>query len=365
MKKNRLSEFLTTSLNKLTQLRLTMNFAVFKQKYLDSENTKTAFMLLSVILGIVVIMQQYKINTMGERLVIVPPNLTKEAKLTHKTANRDYLNDMALYIATQISSTTPKSVNYVIGSMEGFFAPEIWASLKPQLIAIRDNPNFIGLSNPISQFTPTGGVIYEPETDKIFVVGELRTSAYGRQGKLETLGTLQAVYEMKLKMINGMPRVVEWYAYQGHPLTQEFRSKNATAYNKAMDERQVAYIPMVNDAAIQRESTQNTITMTLTQPQQPAQETTAQPQIETMQPSVPNVQQEQPVQAAPAQQQVLDPFASAEQNANQAVAQQPQTQQAVQQPAAPAVILPNGSVPNGLPQPATNTMPASMDDDKL
>lgn len=359
--KNRLSNWI----NKLTQWRLSVNFAVLKQKYRDSENTKTVFMLSTVLLLVLVIMQQYKINTMGERLVIVPPNMTKEAKLTHKTANRDYLNDMALYIATQISSATPKSVDYVVGSMEGFFAPEIWASLKPQLIAIRDNPNFIGLTDPISQFTPTGGVIYEPETDKVFVAGELRTSAYGRQGKLETLGTLQAVYEMKLKMIDSMPRVVEWFVYTGRPMTQEWQQKNPSEWAKVKENRQLAYIPMVSNDVIQRESTQNTITMPLQQPQQAVQQQPAQPQVEIMQPSaLPNLQeQQQPVQAVqaapavqqPTQQQVLDPFSQAAQQANQATQQQ--------QAAAPAVVLPNGQTQD-LPQMNMN-VPPTTDDDTL
>lgn len=359
-----MSNRLFSLINKLTQWRLSVNFALFRQKYRNSENTKTVLMLLSVILGIVVILQQVKINTMHERLVIVPPNMTKEARIAWKSASQNYLNDTALYIASQISSATPKNVDYIIGAMEGYFHPDIWQSLKPELLAIRDNPNYFGLSNPISQFTPTGGVIFEPETGKTFVIGELRTSAYGKQNKIETLGVSRAVYEMRIATDGGLPKVLEWYVYTGEALTQEYKARKPGDYAKATAERQISPLPMVSDSEIQRESTQNSITMTLTQPQQAEQAT--QPQVETMQPSVPNVPQEQPVQpvqVAPTQQQVLDPFASAEQQATQNT-QQAQAQQTVQ-PAAPAVILPNGSVPNGLPQPATNTMPASMDDDKL
>ena len=353
-----MSNRLSSLINKLTQWRLSVNFPTLRQKLRDSENTKTVFMLSTVLLLLLVIMQQYKINTMHERLVIVPPNMTKEARIAWKSASQNYLNDTALYIASQISSATPKNVEYIIGAMEGYFHPDIWQSLKPQLLAIRDNPNYFGLSNPINQFTPTGGVIFEPETGKTFVIGELRSSAYGKQNKIETLGVSRAVYEMKIATDGGLPKVLEWYVYTGEALTQEYKARKPGDYAKATAERQISPLPMISDSEIQRESKQNTITMILDKPRAEA----VQPQVEVMQPSVPNMPQEQPVQpiqpvqVAPAQQQVLDPFAAAEQNANQAVAQ-PQAQQAVQ-PAAPAVILPNGQVPN------VNMSP-SMDDEKL
>lgn len=325
---------LSAILNKLTHLRLNMNFAVYKQKYRDSENTKTAFMAISFLLLIIVIMQQVKINTMHERLVIVPPNLTKEAKITHKTANRDYLNDMALYIATQISAATPKTVDYISGSMEGFFEPHIWQTLKQQLETVKLNTNFAGIQ-PISQFTPTGGVIYEPETDKVFVVGELASYAYAKGGSLSSLGSIQAVYEMKLRMVSGMPRVIEWYAYTGNPKTQKWQQEHPEEWAKIKDERQIAYIPMVPESTIQRQSGQNTITMAIDQP--PQQQL---PQAELLQPSVP---QPQAVQT----QENLDPFADAANAATIQLQQNPQqaNQQIMQQqavaPAAPAVILPN------------------------
>ncbi|MBQ9723887.1 MAG: hypothetical protein IJV56_00900, partial [Neisseriaceae bacterium] len=328
-------------------------------------------MLMSLLLLVVVILQQVKINSQHERLVIVPPQLTKEARIAWDSSNANYVSDFSLYLATQISSITPKNVDYIIGAMEGYFHPQVWQSMKPQLLAIRDNPNYLGLSNPVNQFTPTGGVIFEPETGKTFVVGELRSSSYGKQGGLDTLGTLNMTYEMKLAINNGLPKVMEWYAYEGSPLTQEFRAKRPAEYDKKMAERQVSPLPMVTDSEIQRESKQNTITMTLDRPQQVEQGQ----QVEIMQPSaLPNSQQEQTtpqaVQAAPTQtqQQVLDPFAVAEQSANQATNQQQAVGQAQQPAAAPAVVLSNGQT-QGLPQPpvnpAMNTMPPSFDDDRL
>ena len=372
-----MSEKLSLFLDRLTYIRQKMRISLFAKKWRDSENAKTVFMLTTVLLLVVVIMQQYKINSQHERIVIVPPHLDKKAEIAWKSASQNYLNDFALYLASQISSTTPKNVDYILGAMESYFHPEVWQSLKPQLLAIRDNPNYIGITNPVSQFTPTGGVIYEPETDKIFVVGELRTTAYGKQGKIDTIGVSSAVYEMKITTDGGLPKVLEWYAYPGEALTQEYKARKPGDYAKSVAERPIAPLPIIADSQIQRESKQNTITMTLDRPQQATQQPQpvpqqAQPQVEIMAPSaLPNSQEQtapQPVQAAATQQQVLDPFATAEQQANQATQTAQQTQAVQQTAAAPAVVLPNGQT-QGLPQPpvnpAINTMPPSIDDDRL
>ena len=161
---SKLSQFI----NKLTEMRLNMNFSAFRQKYRDSENTKTIFMTTTLLLLCLVILQQCKINSQHERLVIVPPHLTREARLSYDSANQNYMNDLALYIASQISSATPKTADYVMGAMEGYFSPHIWQVLKPQLEAVKINMNYVGIT-AINQFTPTGGVIYEPETGKVFM----------------------------------------------------------------------------------------------------------------------------------------------------------------------------------------------------
>ena len=344
-------------INKLTEWRLNMNFSAFRQKYRDSENTKTIFMTTTLLLLCLVILQQCKINNQHERIVLVPPQLTKKAEISWRSAGQNYLSDNALYLASQISSVVPKNVDYVVGALEGYYHPEIWASLKPQLLAVRDNPNYFGV-NPINQFTPTGGVIYEPETDKIFVSGEFRSSAYGKQGHLDVLGVVDATYEMRLAIDGGLPKVLEWYTYTGSPLTQELKKTRPEEYERRLADRQVAYLPMVADSQIKRDSNQNTITMTIDQVNSDAYGQPENPA--NIQPNVP--------------QQVLDPFAQAEQQANvatqqampqgavqqpqmmtpQAVPQQPQ--QAVQPdqvaspampqqqaaPQAPAVVLPNG-----------------------
>ena len=347
MKKNRLSHLINT----LTEKRLNMNFALFKQKYRDSENTKTVFMAISLMLLVLVILQQCKINSQHERLVIVPPTLTKEAKLSWDSANQNYMNDLALYIASQISSATPKTVDYVIGAMEGYFDPHIWQQLKPQLEAVKVNMNYAGI-NAINQFTPTGGVIFEPETGKVFVVGEITSYAYSTRG-MQQPGSTRATYEMKINIHQGIPRITEWFVYPGQAMTEEWKKKNPHDWEKEEPKRQVAYIPMVPDSVIQRESGQNTITMGLDSSQVSGNLNDGQQgQDESLPPTVPQANQQ------------LDPFSQAEQQANQAMQQQQQMpQQQLAPQVAPVMVLPQNNNHQAVPQANPNT--PSSDDDTL
>ena len=328
-----------------------MRIKAFGHSWRDSENAKTVFMLISVLLLVVVILQQVKINSQHERLVIVPPTLTKEAKLSWDSANQNYMNDLAVYIASQISSATPKTVDYVIGAMEGYFDPHIWQQLKPQLEAVKVNMNYAGI-NAINQFTPTGGVIFEPETGKVFVVGEITSYAYSTRG-MQQPGSTRATYEMKINIHQGMPRVTEWFVYPGQAMTEEWKKKNPHDWEKEEPKRQVAYIPMVPDSVIQRESGQNTITMGLDTSQVSGNLNDGQQgQTESLPPTVPQANQQ------------LDPFSQAQQQANQAMQQQqqmPQQQLAPQD--APAMVLPQNNNHQAVPQANPNT--PSSDDDTL
>lgn len=227
-----------------------MNFSIFKQKFKESENTKTVFGILTVLLVILAILQQIKINAQHERLVLIPPQLSQEAKIAWDSASQNYLNDFALYLVSQISSAVPTTVDYTVQAMEPFFDQSVWTVLKPQLLAVKNNPNYVGI-NPISHFTPSNGIIYEPETNKIFISGKLTSSAYSK-GNMTSLGSINAVYELKMYMNNGMPKVSEWYAYTGEAKTLAWAAKNPTDAKKDEQLRQeIRSVPIVRDSEIE------------------------------------------------------------------------------------------------------------------
>lgn len=226
-----------------------MQFRMFKQKLADAMTTNKVLGAVSLGLIVLAVMQQVKINSQHERLVLTPPHLTEEATVAWNSASQSYYNAFALYIVSQIASATPATVDYITQVMEPFFAAEIWQSLRPQLLAIKRNPNYAGI-NAVSNFTPIGGITYEPDTKKIFVTGKLISSAYSK-GNMTPIGSVDAVYELQMKMVNGMPLVTSWYAYTGQPHTQQWAAKNPKLAEAEARNRQSQVVPMVPEQDIQ------------------------------------------------------------------------------------------------------------------
>ncbi|RKV74852.1 MAG: hypothetical protein D8H97_24915 [Neisseria sp.] len=216
---------------------------------LVGENRTLKFVALGA--TTIAVLLTFKVVTMHERLVIQPPHLTKKAIVAFDHASTEYFEPMALYIVSTISSVVPESVDFVSNSMEQFFDPEVWVSLKPQLLAVKSNPKYNGI-NAMSYFQPTNDIIYEPSTKKFYVSGKLTSSAYSK-GAVQNIGSVQATYELKMYMKNGLPRVSYFKAYTGEPMTEAWvRSHKDLAEKRQENTKQV--IPDARESEITRDS---------------------------------------------------------------------------------------------------------------
>lgn len=212
-----------------------MKISAFKKSFSELSNTNRTLAFVSGGLIAVVLMQQFKINSMHERLVIVTPNMTQEAVVSWDGGNQAYYSQWALFLVSQISSVVPVTVDYNVATLAPYFEREVWNALKPSLLAIKEDPSFNSV-NPVSQFTPTGSVIYEPETKTYFVSGRLVSSAY-KNGVLVPVGGIQATYEFKFKMNNGLPLVTEFYSYEGAPKTLAWAKNHREQYEQEQQRR--------------------------------------------------------------------------------------------------------------------------------
>lgn len=216
---------------------------------LVGENRTLKFVALGA--TTIAVLLTFKVVTMHERLVIQPPHLTKKAIVAFDHASTEYFEPMALYIVSTISSVVPESVDFVSNSMEQFFDPEVWVSLKPQLLAVKSNPKYNGI-NAMSYFQPANDIIYEPSTKKFYVSGKLTSSAYSK-GAVQNIGSVQATYELKMYMKNGLPRVSYFKAYTGEPMTEAWvRSHKDLAEKRQENTKQV--IPDARESEITRDS---------------------------------------------------------------------------------------------------------------
>ncbi|WP_416192342.1 TraE/TraK family type IV conjugative transfer system protein [Neisseria sp. CCUG12390] len=274
-----------------------MQWPTFKMKFRDSLQTNTILGMVSLGLLAVVVLQQIKINGDRERIALKPPHaLSQEVMIGWDSASQNYLNSFALYIVGTMSSATPQTVDHIANVMEPLFDRQPWQLLKPQLMAIKNNPNYIGI-NPVSNFTPTADLIYEPKTGKIFIPGKLVSSAYSKGGMTQ-LGAVDLTYEIVMHVVDGIPKVKHWYVYPGEPHTLKWAERYPEKAEKEEADRkaQIQILPTVPDSEIRFPTEQASTTEKVEKAEpaskpetQPSGQSTAQPTPDNASGGIPGV----------------------------------------------------------------------------
>ena len=228
-----------------------MQWPTFKITFRKALENNTILGLIAIGLLIMNIVQAVSLSRMRERVVLKPPSeLPEQAVIGWDSASQNYLNSFAAYIVGTMSSATPGTVDFISRNMEPLFDPKIWQLVKPQLLAIKSNPNYIGV-NPVSNFTPEGSIIFESKSRKIFIPGKLVSSAYSKGGMTQ-LGQVAVTYELQMEVVAGLPRVTSWYVYPGEPHTFAWADRYPDKAEKEAADRkaQIQVVPQVPESEI-------------------------------------------------------------------------------------------------------------------
>jgi conjugal transfer pilus assembly protein TraE len=141
----------------------------------------------------------------NQTVVIIPPNMPKEAVVSINSANRDYKKAYAMFAASMIGNVDKKSAAVtnkgIIDLLDVSIKSSFEAILADQLSAIKKN-------NLRISFSPTS-MAYEPETDKVFVTGN--RVLYGTGGSKSENRTFEFIIEIK----NYMPVITHIDVYKG------------------------------------------------------------------------------------------------------------------------------------------------------
>lgn len=116
-----------------------------------------------------------------ERTVIVPPTIDKSFWVTHERASRDYLNQMASYIAYLILDVDPAVIDWKKDTLLNWVAPGEHAALRTRLELEADRLKRI---NAATFFRPQQLVANE-ERQTVTVRGRLRTLINGQETSSE------------------------------------------------------------------------------------------------------------------------------------------------------------------------------------
>lgn len=161
-----------------------------------------------ILVGLLAITTFAAINK-KEHVVLVPPYLDKKVEVTWNSASADYYKSFGLYVASLLGNLTPKNIDFVIGVLSDFLDPAIYRDVRVKLIALKDDKVF-QRSSGVTYFTAET-LVFEPETNRVFVIGRLFATGFNN-----AVTANDVVYEMKLAIQNGMPRVLALTSYNGN-----------------------------------------------------------------------------------------------------------------------------------------------------
>lgn len=166
-------------------------------------------MVSNIILSLGVFYAVITVANMRDRVVLVPPNLSRQAQIGWNSADKDYLKSFGLYMATLVGNIQPKSSAIVLDSVGMFMDPSIYNDFRRQLMAVIEDPVFKSSGSVISFLASS--VQYEAETGRVFITGTIVTSTAGSQKYQK-----QVTYEVGTVIREGRPSVRHFTSYEGN-----------------------------------------------------------------------------------------------------------------------------------------------------
>ncbi|WP_294052991.1 TraE/TraK family type IV conjugative transfer system protein [Thiolapillus sp.] len=208
----------------------------FKKNWDASQKMISMLLVSTLVLAATLVILASKVATQHERVVLVPPHLDERMNVGWEQANKEYYKAWAMYVSMMIGNITPDNVDFITNNLSSMFNPKIYQSLKQQLLSLAKEPMFAS-GTSISYFT-ADQVIYEPATNKVFVVGEYISTTATAASMLDS--TRYVIMEFKISMQSGRPVINYFTSYPGRqPHTLKWKAANKNAA-KEIDETEAS-----------------------------------------------------------------------------------------------------------------------------
>ncbi len=163
----------------------------------------------NVIMACIALFAAYASLTSRERVVIVPPGINQATSVGWADADATYYKAFGMFIATLIGNITPANVEFVSKSLSGYMDSAVYSDVRKKMIALADSREFRETAGA-TKFVPTA-IAYEPDTNKVFVAGQM--TVVTAQSSTKTADDL--TYEMVVKMREGRPVITAITSYPG------------------------------------------------------------------------------------------------------------------------------------------------------
>jgi conjugal transfer pilus assembly protein TraE len=158
-------------------------------------------LITNLLLGVAVLSRK-------EVVVLVPPLLKEQAKVSLKKADQKYQETWALYFALLLGNVTPRNIEFVAAEIEKYLAPAIYQDL---MKSIYEQAKDIQEANLSTTFEPRE-LVYDDKTGHVLVKGQMVMR--GTFGKPQNLSK---TFEFGIAVQNYYPQIISLDAYDKKP----------------------------------------------------------------------------------------------------------------------------------------------------
>ena len=187
-----------------------MNLKIFSDDWRGTRSENTFLRILVPLLILAIIALAVVLLTQDRETILVPPNISETMTVSKKTADAAYKKSWGLFVASTIGNVTPANADFVSEQLSQLVDGRVYHAMKADIAAqiLEIKTNNLSIEFQAQQ------IVYEPETDRVFVLGKTQTS-----GSAGRLSKDNRVFELQIEMNSGRPLVTDMQTYAGEART--------------------------------------------------------------------------------------------------------------------------------------------------
>lgn len=173
------------------------SYSGIRQENLFYRVVCVALLAANLLLGVAVLSRK-------EVVVLVPPLLKEQARVSLKKADQKYQESWALFFALLLGNVTPRNIEFVASEVERYLAPSVYQNLMKDIYEQAKSVKEVNLS---TTFEPQQ-LVYDDKTQHVLVKGQMVMR--GAFGKPQSLGK---TFEFGIAVNNYYPEITFLNAY--------------------------------------------------------------------------------------------------------------------------------------------------------
>lgn len=195
-----------------------MKWTLFSNTWRSLRSENVLYRTLVPVLVITNLISMMGWMSKDRETVLVPPTLNEATSVSRRSADGGYKKSWGMFAASLLGNITPGNSDLVLESLQLVMGPTVYSKLKSSVADDIEKIKRDGVTLSFEQKT----VLYERESDKVFVVG--RTGISNSAGNVTKF---DRTFEFRVVIENGQPQIVHMDSYTGKPKTLDVLKREA------------------------------------------------------------------------------------------------------------------------------------------